>query len=240
APGMPVNPDADTLPWRTEEMRAKIRAAAEKLGAELSQGGAPKSPRDAATPPTDQPSKEIGSTGAGTTPAAATLPEQLGHLPAMPKLDYVVETLSGQAQRSNPLKDHLGILDRIELLKRHVEAGPDMDKLRAEVEKADTVALAMSVESFSDVDTLRDLRGLTSSAVAVYGVSDTFIPVPDARMLSTLTEGRSTFHLIKMENTRHFPMLEDIAGFSRLLVDFLEIPDVTKLTVKQTWERRVR
>jgi pimeloyl-ACP methyl ester carboxylesterase len=237
---MPVNPDADTLPWRTDEMRTKLRAAAEKLGSELASSPVAKSPRDAATPPTDQPAKEIGPGAPGAGSPTPALPEQLSVLPAMPKLDYVAEPLSGTAQRSNPLKDHLGTLDRIELLKRHVEAGPDQEKLRAEVEKADTVALAMSVESFADVDTLRDLRTLSAAAVAVYGVSDTFIPVPDARMLTSLTEGRSTFHVIKMESTRHFPMLEDIAGFSRLLVDFLEIPDVTKLTIKQTWERRVR
>jgi hypothetical protein len=35
-------------------------------------------------------------------------------------------------------------------------------------------------------------------------------------------------------------MLENIAGFTRLVLDFLEVPDVTKLAIKETWERRVR
>lgn len=241
---LPVNPDAETVPWRTEEMKARIRAALEKRVTAVDPAvpakpadGSPKSPKDAATLPTDKPSKEIGS--AGSVPVAP-LPEVLPEVPSMPKVDYVPEAAAGQVQKMNPLKEHLQIVDRLELLKRHVDPGSDQEKLKAEVEKADTVALAVSVESFADVDTLRDLRTLTAACVMVYGTSDTLLPAPDTRMLSSLTEGRTTFHSITMENTRHFPMLENITDFTRLVMDFLEVPDITKLAIKVTWERRVR
>jgi hypothetical protein len=55
-----------------------------------------------------------------------------------------------------------------------------------------------------------------------------------------LKEGRTSFHTIPMEDIRHFPMLEAIAPFTRLIMDFLEVPDITKLAIKKTWERRVR
>lgn len=193
----------------------------------------PKPPRDAATPPTDQPVHDI----AVVTPPP--LPDPLPEVPAMPRMDYVPEA-NGQVPRPNPLKEHLATLDRLELLKRHVDPGPDLDKLRVEVEKGDTLALSMSVEAFAEVDTLADLRGLTMPTVMIYGATDTFVPAPDDKMLASLREGCTAFHAIALANTRHFPMLENIAGFTRLVQDFLEVPDVTRLTIKETWERRVR
>ncbi len=232
-----VHPEAETMPVRTDDMKTRIQVAMEQRAREIGeQHVAPKPPREAATPPTDKPTTEI------ETPSSVSraLPEQLAGVPAMPRTDYVPGAASGEVQRANPLKDHLEVLDRMELLKRHVDAGSDLEKLKVEVDKADSVALAMSIESFSEVDTLRDLRALSMPLVAVYGGSDTFVPSPDARMITSLTEGRSTCGVISMDTIRHFPMLENTAGFTRLLLDFLEIPDVTKLTIKETWERRVR
>ena len=145
-----------------------------------------------------------------------------------------------QASRSNPLKEHLTALDRLELLKQHVEAGPDQDKLRTEAAKADPVAFAASLDAFAAVDTLRDLRALTLPAVLVYGEKDTLLPIPTETMLMALTDGRGTFGVMALSGTRHFPMLEDSAAFSRLLMAFLEAADVTRIAQKDLWVRRVR
>lgn len=142
--------------------------------------------------------------------------------------------------RPNPLKQHLSSFDRLELLRQHVEAGPDQDKLRVEVEKADPAAFAASLDAFAEVDTLRDLRTLAMPAVLVYGEKDTFAPVPAEAMLKSLTNGRTTFGVISLSGTRHFPMLEDSAAFSRLVLAFLEAPDVTRIELKDQWVRRVR
>lgn len=142
--------------------------------------------------------------------------------------------------RPNPLKEHLTTLDRLELLRQHVEAGPDQEKLRLEVEKADPLAFTASLDAFAEVDTLRDLRALSMPAVLVYGEKDTFAPVPAEAMLKSLTDGRKTFGVISLAGTRHFPMLEDSAAFSRLVMAFLEAPDVTKIELKDQWVRRVR
>jgi pimeloyl-ACP methyl ester carboxylesterase len=225
------------MPWRTDEMKARIQATMEQRAIELGEARQsaamlPKAPRDAATPPTDKPVREVGA------PSATPLPPY--PVPAPPKPHSGPDSAAGQVQRANPLKQHLDTLDRAELLKRHVDAGPDQEKLRVEVEKADTVALAMSVDSFADVDTLRDLKALAMPTVMVYGLSDTFLPQPDVKMFASLSGGQHPFHTIPMESIRHFPMLENIAGFTRLVLDFLEVPDVTKLAIKETWERRVR
>ncbi len=229
-----LNTEAETVPWRTEEIKARIRATLDRKTAQPPPTDAakalPKSPRDAATPPTDQPVKEIVS-------AAPTLPEKLDEVPSMPKVPY---TTSGDVQRANPLKEHLQVLDRMELLRRHVEAGPDLDKLKVEVDKADSVALAVSIESFSEVDTLREMQALKMPTVMVYGVKDTFLPPPDGSMISSLNEGRTTFRAMALDDVRHFPMLEEKADFTRLLLAFLETPDVHQIDLKQVWVRRVR
>ncbi|GAB4413495.1 MAG: hypothetical protein Kow00106_08370 [Anaerolineae bacterium] len=147
---------------------------------------------------------------------------------------------AAQVTRPNPLKQHLSSFDRLELLRQHVEAGPDQDKLRIEVEKADPAAFAASLDAFAEVDTLRDLRALTMPAVLVYGEKDTFTPALAADMLKPLTDGRTAFGVISLSDTRHFPMLEDSAAFSRLMMAFLEAPDVTKIELKDQWVRRVR
>lgn len=221
ADGKPTLTEMETIPLRSEEMKARIRAALEKRVQE-------------------QQALEDGLVAKPQAPAeqkpAPTLPPPLPEVPTMPK----ATTAEIEIQRANPLKQHLEVLDPIALLEKHVDPGSDMEKLRGEVSKADRVAVALSVESFSDVDTLRDLRSLSMPLLAVYGERDTFLPPPDAEMLAGLKEGRNTFHNIAMEDIRHFPMLEAIAPFTRLIMDFLETPDITKLAIKKTWERRVR
>ena len=168
---------------------------------------------------------------------------RLAAAPAKPTLNGAAQSAAdapAPASRPNPLKEHLVTHDRLELLKQHVEAGSDQDKLRVEVEKADPLAFTASLDAFALVDTLRDLRALTMPAVLVYGDRDSLFPVPAETTLAALTDGRGTFGVMSLAGTRHFPMLEDGAAFSRLLMAFLEAPDVTKIAQKDLWVRRVR
>lgn len=226
-----IQTEAETMPWRTEEMRARMQAEMLRQSQQLPAVGKP--PREAATPPTDQPVTDLSNA------AKPTLPDPLPDIPKMPKLDYVPTAADIQIQQKNPLREHLNdVVDPLALLEKHVETGPDQEKLKVEVNKTDKQALVQSIEAFSRIDTLRDLRTLSMPTLAVYGSADTLLPEPDADMIAGL-KARAAFQLIAM-NAHHFPMLENIAQFTRLIMDFLEIPDVTKLTIKETWERRVR
>ncbi|NDJ77811.1 MAG: alpha/beta fold hydrolase [Chloroflexi bacterium] len=230
-----VQTESETMPVKSEEMRKRIEAALAARAKEA--GSAPKSPREAATPPTDQPATEEAATGKTAQPHVPALPEALSDVPVMPKMEFQPEV---QVQQANPLKEHLGTLDPLALLEKHVEAGPDLDKLKTEVTKADRRVIALSVESYAGVDTLRELYALPMPTLAVHGANDSFLPPPDAEMSTQLKGARPNFNLIVFPNNRHFPMLESIAPFTRLVLDFLEAPDVSKITIKETWERRVR
>lgn len=144
------------------------------------------------------------------------------------------------APRPNPLRERLETLDPVMLLTRHADPGANLDKLLVEVRKADPVAIAQTIETLAGVDTLRELQKLRAPALAVYGSADTLLPAPDDAMLSALRDGGRPFHAIEMRGLRHFPMLDDIAAFNRLLMDFLEAADPTRVTIKARWERRVR
>ncbi len=230
--------EAETLPFRTDEMRARIRAELERQANALTAqdpnapADAPKSPREAATPPTHVEAKEV--TGTPTPPPA--LPE----VPTMPKMDYEPGTTTMSIMLQNPLKDHLGTTNRVELLKKHVDPGPDRDKLQVEVEKADPLAVAGLIDGFGAVDTLRDLVRLTMPTLVLSGKEDMFLRSPDERMVKTLTEGRANCHVLLLENTRHFPMLEEKAAFNRLVMEFLDTADVRTVKPTEIWERRVR
>ena len=50
-------------------------------------------------------------------------------------------------------------------------------------------------------------------------------------------------HSIGLEESRHFPMLDEAAKFNRLLADFLALKSgssLTELGLKEEWRRRVR
>lgn len=144
------------------------------------------------------------------------------------------------APRPNPLRDRFDPLDALALLQRHADPGANLNKLLAEVRKADPAAFAATVESLAGVDTLRELQRLALPVLAVFGGGDTLLPAPDEAMLRALRDGDRPFHTIEMRGLRHFPMLDDIAAFNRLLMDFLETADVRQVSIKERWERRVR
>ncbi|MCC6801177.1 MAG: hypothetical protein IT325_13765, partial [Anaerolineae bacterium] len=140
----------------------------------------------------------------------------------------------------NPLRDRFDPLDALALLQRHADPGANLNKLLAEVRKADPAAFVETVESLAGVDTLRELQRLALPVLAVFGGGDTLLPAPDETMLRALHDRGRPFHTIEMRGLRHFPMLDDIAAFNRLLMDFLEAADVRQVSIKERWERRVR
>ncbi len=221
---------AETVPWRTEEMKARIRAALERQSHAPSTEDASKPAHEAAIPPTDQPVQEID---------AAALPEPLDTLPKMPKVDYTPGETTLQMQTTNPLREFWSHDDRFKLLEAHVDDTPDRQKMHAELEKTDMMAFKSTVDSFTMVDTLTDLRKREMPLIVAYGENDTFMPLPDARMTEAL-ESRTACAVRPMKERKHFPMLEDKAGFSRLLMGFLEATDVKQLDLPEIWARRVR
>lgn len=125
------------------------------------------------------------------------------------------------------------------LLSRIVDStDPDYEKLKSQVAKTDPQAVLSSSEAFAQVSTFRDILAIEVPTLVLLGEQDALLPVPDEALLPQLSE-RPDLKLVLL-GTRHFPMIEDKSQFIRLLKDFVEAVDVTKLEMKEEWVRRKR
>lgn len=133
----------------------------------------------------------------------------------------------------------MGDMNPLNLLSQHMDtSSADYEKLKSEVAKTTSEAIQMSTTSFRYISTYHELIKVKSPTVALFGESDTFVSLPKKDILDRLSVGSKK--VIVMPNLRHFPMLEDTSKFVRLLRDFLEAPDISKLEMKDEWRRRNR
>lgn len=117
---------------------------------------------------------------------------------------------------------------------------PEYEKLKVDVDKSDAKVLEKSAEGFDAGTFLDDLRRVTSPIVAVHGDDDPIFDARKDKIWDYLTlKKEDIFVPIPLPNVRHFPMLEHDA-FARLTIDFLSIPDISKLEIRERWRRRSR
>jgi pimeloyl-ACP methyl ester carboxylesterase len=118
--------------------------------------------------------------------------------------------------------------------------GPAIESISREAAKADPAALAESVKAVTDTDQRSVLGDLRPSVLLVYGDKDPMIATPEEATLAGLN---GNVHSLGLEESRHFPMLDEAAKFNRLLTDFLALKSgesLTNLGLKDEWKRRVR
>lgn len=118
--------------------------------------------------------------------------------------------------------------------------GPAADPISREAAKADPAAVEQSVRAVMEKDQRGELGDLRPSVLLVYGDKDPMIASPDDAALEGLT---GNLHSLGLEDSRHFPMLDEAAKFNRLLTDFLALKSgesLSNLGLKDEWKRRVR
>jgi pimeloyl-ACP methyl ester carboxylesterase len=81
------------------------------------------------------------------------------------------------------------------------------------------------------------LSDLKTPYVLAHGEQDPLVNVPEDSLLNGLN---SNIHRVLLNDSSHFPMLDEAATFNRLLADFLGAEDVSQLQLKKHWVRRVR
>lgn len=115
---------------------------------------------------------------------------------------------------------------------------PEAATALSDASKTDTPAIAASLVGLQANNTFSNFRALNIPCLLVYGDKDPAITTPDGEYsLSTMT------HQIEMENSGHFPMIDETARFNRLLTDFLALDSGAsprELQMKEEWRRRVR
>jgi pimeloyl-ACP methyl ester carboxylesterase len=129
------------------------------------------------------------------------------------------------------------------LLTRHLQREtPDLETLRAEADKAADQAIPISAQSLAQVNLARDLHHANTPTLLLHGEDDALVPQPSESLLRRINADKAAGHFVPLiePSLGHFPMLEITAKFIRLLVDFLEAPDLTNLQFKDQWRRSMR
>jgi pimeloyl-ACP methyl ester carboxylesterase len=127
------------------------------------------------------------------------------------------------------------------LISEFIGKGPTVDSISVESAKTDIAAVEASVKAVMEQDVKTGLEQLKSPCLLVYGEKDTvIIPPPEDGWQNGLT---GNIHRLGLEESRHFPMIDEAAKFNRLLVDFLSLKsgeDLKNLELKEEWKRRIR
>ncbi len=141
----------------------------------------------------------------------------------------------------NPLQTQMGNFSAEELLKKCFRSTEEVyDKLKIDVAKTDNQAVKMSVSAYDSGEMLDKLRMLPMPVGLVHGADDPVIPLPQDPVWNYLTADKEdTILPVPLQGVRHFPMLE-YERFIRLVSDFLDTQDVSKLEIKERWKRRTR
>ncbi len=108
----------------------------------------------------------------------------------------------------------------------------------ADASKADLEAVTKSMEGLRADGFFTGYRALNIPTLLVYGERDQAITLPSEEISnSTMTQQ------ITLEESGHFPMLDETVKFNRLLTDFLALESgasPSELELKEEWKRRVR
>lgn len=126
------------------------------------------------------------------------------------------------------------------LVETYIGRGPQAEPISREVAKTDVAAVETSIRALLTVDLSQSMEQLRLPYLLVYGEKDTLISAPSNGLMDYLT---NNVHSLELEESRHFPMLDEAAKFNRLLVDFLSLKSgesLTNLELKEEWQRRVR
>jgi len=116
---------------------------------------------------------------------------------------------------------------------------PDAMTALSDASKVDPAVVTATMSSLQAGNILPHVRNFSVPCLFVYGANTPAItiPVPETNGLPV------HMHQITLENSGHYPMLDDVSQFNRLLVDFLALDSgvsPTELQMKEEWKRRVR
>ncbi len=126
------------------------------------------------------------------------------------------------------------------LIETAIGRGPQLEPISREAGKTDQAAVATSVRALMSADLKDTVAELKLPYLLVYGEKDAIVTPPSDGLMEFLT---NNVHSIELEDSRHFPMLDEAAKFNRLVVDFLSLKsgeELTQLALKDEWQRRVR
>lgn len=113
---------------------------------------------------------------------------------------------------------------------------PDFAALQLETRKADEQAINDSVRSVMNLDVPRALERIEQPILLVHGARDDIVASLNGESFVDSDFVRDIY----LNDSRHFPMLDERPKFNRLLRDFLVADDLGSLDLKDEWRRATR
>jgi len=107
------------------------------------------------------------------------------------------------------------------------------------IEKTDPVALEQSIEQLNRLNLFDDLRQIECPILLLYGASDNLVLQP-TNVPEATEPGLNNRRCVSLDDSGHFPMLEQPAVFNRLLKEFVDGAGLDELEPKKYWQRRTR
>ncbi len=138
------------------------------------------------------------------------------------------------------LNERLKTASSAELVEWLTDRNPESLAALADAPKSDPLALPTSMSSFQSDGVFSRVRGGELPCLLVYGENDPSLRLPTPESVTVLGPN---VHQITLENSGHFPMLDEASRFNRLMTDFLALPagqSPRQLQLKEEWKRRVR
>lgn len=117
---------------------------------------------------------------------------------------------------------------------------PLADPVRQDAPKTDPQAIVASLNGLDAMSLLPMMDTYLTPCLVVHGESDPAVAPTDYERIMAMPP---TVHQIILEQSGHFPMLDESAKFNRLMFDFLSLDSgesPRELQLKEEWKRRVR
>jgi pimeloyl-ACP methyl ester carboxylesterase len=111
---------------------------------------------------------------------------------------------------------------------------------RTDAPKADPLAISTSFTSLNSTNIMPIMDTMATPCLIVHGQNDPAIRTLEYERFMSMPE---LVYQVVLENSGHFPMLDDSPRFNRLMTDFMALDSgesPRELLLKEEWKRRVR
>ena len=118
--------------------------------------------------------------------------------------------------------------------------GTNTEPVRTDANKTDPLAITTSFTSLNGTDFTPILDSIVTPCLLVHGQNDPAIRLLDYERVMAMSD---LVHQVVLEESGHFPMLDESPRFNHLMTDFLALlsgESPRELQLKDEWKRRVR
>jgi pimeloyl-ACP methyl ester carboxylesterase len=117
---------------------------------------------------------------------------------------------------------------------------PLCEPARTDAPKADPLAITASFNSLNGTNIMPIMDTMATPCLIVHGQNDPAIRTLEYERFMSMPE---QVYQVVLENSGHFPMLDESPRFNRLMTDFMALDSgesPRELLLKEEWKRRVR